>query len=420
MGVTPLVRILFFLEPVVFQSNPHFLEAHFMWVNAVYAACQHAGYAFVLAANAEVCGTWQSLAAPDDAARECSEIDSFAPLQPFGYNRAAYAKALYGSGLRPSQLVDALIAVRQKYVPDLVVMTSQNAFVRHAFEGISILSLEQAPLPRFGHPVRTAFDPCGHQTNSLLDTFSSRIRSLPLTVNDRRALSNLLAEIKENLLRSDRRAVDAIEALTKIRLEGPVALLVTQPPDWVTYEGAGEHIALEGLICAWMATLPAGWIGVPTYHMGFRLSNAVEESISRHCPQLRFLPNACAQGFTEPLLLAADGMITLSSTSAITGLLFQKRVVVTGASPFNSWTESHPSLIAIAPILTDDEVLSMLGFLTNRFIYRQESLIKSPELVSNIIDAGISARGNVDWLFDMNAWSIEKARSLFSFPDATL
>jgi hypothetical protein len=99
-------------------------------------------------------------------------IDPFDPLTPFGYRRNLYAAALYGGGEPKNPLKDSLLTVGDNFQPDVVVMTSQNAYARRAFEGLPILSIEKAPLPRYGHPQRMCFDPGGHQTNSLLETRS--------------------------------------------------------------------------------------------------------------------------------------------------------------------------------------------------------------------------------------------------------
>jgi hypothetical protein len=349
------MRVLFFLEPVVVRNQPNLFSAHLPWANFTMQAALRTGGAFALAANGDVCSDWRKQGR-EGTDSICFPLDPVAPVSGFGFRKTDYFKALYGSGDEPNPLTKELRAIRDVFAPDIAIMTSQNAYVRQAFSGLPTLSMEYASLPRLGHPLRVSFDPSGHQTQSLLETHAGVIKSLPFTCTQRAHLLELLGTIKAQTLAADPRASSACAALRAIRAEGPVALLVTQPPDYPTYEGSFKAIEVERLLCSWAESLPPGWIGVPTYHEAYQLDAATEMTLARSCPRLRFLPRELSRGLSEPLLTCADGMMTISSTTATTGLLLRKPTIAVGRSPYNAWCEQDPSHIADASPLSAEAV----------------------------------------------------------------
>jgi hypothetical protein len=407
------MRVLFFVEPVIVRSEPNHLSAHLPWAKCVMQATLGAGGAFALAANLDVCNDWRKQGLDSKNSR-CFPLDPFAPLSGFGFRRTKYFKGLYGCGDTTNALTEALRAIRSTFVPHVAIKTSQNAFAAQAFSGLPTLNIEQAPLPRLGHPLRVSFDPSGHQTGSLIETQAAAIKNLPLATAHCSALIELLDAIKAQMLVADSRAQLACSAIEAIRAEGPVALLVTQSPDWTTYEGSFQAIEVEGLLCSWAERLPPGWIGVPTYHHGYQLDGAIEAALARSCPRLRFLPPELSRGLSEPLLTCADGMVTISSTTATTGLLLQKPTIVVGRSPYNAWCEQNPLRISAVTPLTTDEAVRLLAFLCNRYSHVQDDLMSHPETFIRIADATIRLPEPADWFLDFSEWSIDQARSLFN------
>jgi hypothetical protein len=344
----------------------------------------------------------------------CFPLDPVAPVSGLGFRKTDYFKTLYGSGDEPNPLTNELRAIRDLFAPDIAIMTSQNAFARRAFSGLPTLSMEYASLPRLSHPLRVSFDPSGHQIQSLLETHAGVIKTLPLTCTQRAHLLELLGTIKAQMLAADPRAPSACAALRAIRAEGPVALLVTQPPDYPTYEGSFKAIEVKELLCSWAESLPPSWIGVPTYHEAYQLDAAAEMTLARSCPRLRFLPRELSRGLSEPLLTCADGMITISSTTATTGLLLRKPTIVVGRSPYNAWCEQDPSHIADASPLSADEAARLLAFLCNRYSCLQDDLKADPETFIRIADATMRLPQPADWFMDFSEWSIGRALSLFN------
>ena len=409
------MRVLFFLEPVIFRNDPAFLTCHFVWASYFKHLVQAAQGVYALAANFAVCNAWRNLCQGEPGSLQLYPLKSFKVLQDFQYSKSEYLRALYGSGNLRNSLTDELSMVCATFRPDVVIMTSQNALARNAFNGVPILSIEQAPLPRMGQSFRTMFDPVGHQIGSLLETHASEIATLPFTDTQYDQLRQLLNDIKLNFAHMDLPVLEAQRAIYKLQSEGRVALLVTQPPDWVTYEGAYETIGLEALLYSWAQQLPVGWIGVPTYHPAFKLSREMEAELAQNSSRLRFLPQELSQGFTEALLLQADGMVTISSTSAMTGLLFQKKVIVCGLSPFNAWCLRDVGRLEDVVPWTINEAASTLGFLTHRYSELHTLKPVQIESVCTKLHIMMSHANPSAWFMDISNWSIHRARSLFKF-----
>ena len=406
-------RILYFLDPVAFRQDPACLVPHFAWVRLVQQVADVMGGQAALAANAVVCEQWRQDAAEGEE-RLCFELPTHAPLEPFAYRRSDYARALYGAGDEPNALTDALSEVRAAYAPDIVVTTCQNAFAQKAFAGIPMLYVEQAPIPRLRQYLKTYFDPSGHQTGSLLETRAADIKSIRLPPEDWQELSTFPDRIRNDIYAQHEAYPQARAAFDEIRRHGKVALLATQPPDWPTYEGAYDGaVPVEDLLYAWGQLLPEGWIGVPTYHLHFRLTAGMEAALAKACPKLRFLPEHLSQGLTELYIPEADGMITISSTSAATALLFRKKVVVCGKSPFTAWCGREVEDIEAVVPPTQDEATALLAFLSNRYCYLHEDLVADPSILTKIFTVAMTMDDPGQWFFDMSGWSLDRAKAVF-------
>jgi hypothetical protein len=263
--------------------------------------------------------------------------------------------------------------------------------------------------------MRTAIDPCGHQKGAMLEVYAERIRSRALLKNQAAAAASLLRACRRAALAADPRAQLAIAEIEAVQASAKVALLATQPRDAATYEGAYRDISMEDLVFAWAEALPPGWVGVPTYHAGQRLSPQMENSLAKASSRLHFLPTDLSQGLSEPLCLAADAVVTISSTTAMAALLFGKKAAVTGISPFANWAVSKPEDLDSAPTLTSSEAASVIAFLTHRFSFDHESLMQHPRKLADHLAALASQPDPSAWMLDLRDWTPESAAQLFRF-----
>ena len=403
------IKVLFFLEPAVY-STPDFLSAHFFWVDYFVKLCEKAEGTLALFANTETCNMW-NVTRPQYSGVESFPIDSESVLSAFLGCRPYYSRALYGEGTCDNTLTCELTKVKSAFNPDLIVASSQNAFLGSVFSTAAFLYIEQSPLPRLGHPLRSSFDPFGHQVGSFIERYADELVNLCLTDSIKESINSILIKLskKLNSLESVHRA--SFVALKELRKTGPVALLVTQPPDWVSCEGAAGAVKLDDLLLEWAASLPEGWTGVPTYHTAHKLTADEEARLRLRNTKLKFLP--FAQGITEALLLEADGMVTVSSTSAITALLFQKPVVVVGKSPFAGLCPKDPSSLNACRILTKSEVGSLFAFLTHRYSWSHAEILENPAVLLSLVETVIADRKCEAWFMDVSTWDKDRAERFF-------
>ena len=344
--------------------------------------------------------------------KSCFVLGSYAPLSPFGFRRDIYERALYGEGSEENPLKTQLIDVSQQFQPDLVVITSQNAFAVAAFSNVPIIYVEQAPLPRLSHPQRVSLDPSGHQVHSMLEQ-KHKILAAELAPSFADAIGTIITALKRKMASADT-FIEGRREISKLRADAKVALFVTQPPDWVTYEGAFEAIDMPNLLCAWEAALPDGWIGVPTYHPGYRLNAEEEAALARCLPRLKFLPNALSQGISEALLTEADGMVSISSTTTISALLYGKPVIATGHCPFNAWCPWSVADLSEETVLTSSDTAKLFAFLSHKYVYLCEDLVNDPDLFLGLARSIARADDFVNSYFDFSKWEEGKTRRLFS------
>jgi hypothetical protein len=408
------MRVLFWVEPVILRRNPALLRDHVNWFIEFVASNAATGARFALAANDAVCGCARQLAQARGLELALFELDAWAPLRPFNWDRVAYLQALYGSGDGPQPLLDALAAARRDFAPDVVLASTHSVYAQRAFEGVRVVHMELAPLPRVGHPVRLYLDPCGHQVGSLLERHAQALLDLALPAGVREAMSTLLAECAGFALRADARGVEAVAALERLRGGDRVALLALQVPDWVTQEGALGAVEPEALLLRWAEALPPGWVGVPAYHPLWSLSPRMERQLARACPRLRFLPQPLSLGHTEALLTAAQGLVTTSSSTAMTALLWQRQVVVAGRSPYAGWCPHDAAQLDVMRPLAPDQASSLLAFLCHRYVHRADRLLAAPgEFMAWMWQFACGA-DPVPWMMDLSRFDLGRARSLFA------
>ena len=404
------MRILFFVEPVVFRENPLFLSPHVStWVVDTAVAHRAAGFAWALASSAPLC----SLAADSAPWIKTYTIDSWHILSPFQFDRAQYARALFdpNAGLDGlagrgdlSVLIQSLLRIRADFRPDLIIATAQNSALAAVFADTRVLWIEQAPLPRSAGTARIAFDPAGHQVGSLLEAGIDSLFSMTM---DASTLAEAEAAWTQMARPPDHHAAHAEvvrKVIRQVAGDRPVALMVLQPSDWLTWDGAGPRGQPEAVLAHWAEQLPAGWLGIPVHHPDARMSRAIEVSVANSFPQIALLPESLGSGVAEFALPEVDAIITVSSSVAMTAILAGKKVVVTGRTPYINLSSSDPSLLDGIKPCTMMERMSILAFLTHRYTKTLEEVQNTSGSFLNYIDEITRSQDASSWMLDRNEW----------------
>lgn len=411
------MRVLFYVEPAVFRDDPLFLKYHVTaWVRSIISALHDQNASFGLASSEPLC----RLVEREVQGLQCYRIASWNILAATNYDRHRYAQELYnpaqgqegagGSGVL-APLAAALIDIRAAFAPDLVIATSQNSVVAEVFRDLRCLWIEQAPLPRLRKTARLALDPGGHQVGSILEQASRHLGSVPIDADSLDEAEAAWMRMSAPLPESISRAAEVREAVTLLAGGRRVALLVLQPPDWLTWEGAGAGGPPATVLAQWAASLPPGWVGIPVHHPAGRMSRQVEESIAQAFPQLALLPEALGSGVAELALPTVDAVVTVSSTTAMTAAISGKRVVVTGQTPYAAIAGKCPSDLEGLRPLGRPERIALLAFLTHRYTFKLADLARSNSFRTHIEDLTRIKQPEA-WMTDLEDWTPNRIISL--------
>ena len=79
------MRVLFFIEPVIYWHEPSRIAAHLNWVRCIEQAIEADGV-LGLASNIEVCRAWEN-SHERKTSLYAFPIDPYAPLANFGWRR---------------------------------------------------------------------------------------------------------------------------------------------------------------------------------------------------------------------------------------------------------------------------------------------------------------------------------------------
>lgn len=405
------MRVLFYIEPAILKRVPKSLSVHLYWANLLAPSFDVGDFAIV--SNEEICSEWLDVPEKSRGSRVAFPVNGLDVLQSFNYQVKPYQLSLYTEGNTNGYLYDQLRHVRKSFDPSMVIMTWQSSTARAAFEGLPIINIEQPPLPRAGHPQRIAFDPVGHQKASLLDKHQMRIRQIKLEPKTADEMKTLISKARLHL-RSDKRIRAAQDEIESLARSSKIAIFAMQPPNSVPCYSGYDSADLVSLICQWEEQLPQGWIGVPTFYAGFELSAELQTYFERSRPRLKVLPEGLSSHTTEGLLCVADGLVTVTSTSAMTGLLFGKRVVSVGCGPLRRWGGLDVRDLDCAPLMSVEEAAASLAFLTGRYCYTDEAIRSDPNIFRAMADVFVGFDDPAEWLLDLTDWTPGRARSMFN------
>lgn len=414
------MRVLIYIEPVVFRGDPLFLAPHVQgWALPMLQAHQEIGLQWALASSGPLVGLAQTQA-PDLLT---FTIPSWKVLRAADFRRDLYAVALFerhaaeqaiqGEGALAA-LADELRAIQIAFEPDVVITTSQNALLPLIFPKARCLWMEQALFPRRKGRRRVYFDPCGHQIGSVLELAAGQIRGFKVNPTFQASALELWQTMLDPGDADQATALSVQHAVKSLAGDRRVALLVLQPPDWLTWEGCiGGPAPPEALLARWAAALPEGWVGIPLYKTHARLSPALEASLACAYPNLLTLTAERNGNVAEWVLPAADAVVTVSSSVAGHALIYGKQVVVCNRSPLcNLASTSLEALASPSPSLTPEERLSLLVFLSHRYTFTLAEIADPTGTFPAHMRALRESPDPVEWLLDRSDWTPEQLARL--------
>ena len=409
------MRILLYIEPVVFREDPLMLSPWVGWFARLVRSCKLARprWQFGLVSNPSICERMTSeTPAVEMPTFLASQSDL---LRAFEFDRGAYARDLFryeSDSPSNAALIRRLMEVKQAFHPDLVLSFSQNRYVRPVLQ-TPALFIELGPLPRSVTRPHFFLDPLGHQTESLLVTEIRAITSRPLALQRQREVQRFWFETCEQPITAASSTAALQVFLHESRRGRKVVLLALQPPDWLTYEGAWRSLSVSGLMMHWLDNLPAKAVGCVSYHPLHQLSAAFEQLFEREHNNVLFLPQAWRQGCSEYLLPLVDATVTISSSLGAQSALWGKPLLAVGSSQLSglSGDRSWETLLE-QPVNTTRWAL--LEFFTHRYGHPADLLLDDGDYTACFLEGWRTSGFSVSYFLDTRAWLRAEAERRFT------
>ena len=404
------MRILFYLEPALFRNNPLWLSTHVNNVRCFMNANQRDDVTYGLASSPWLCreyDRWLEHGGSSDLSR--FEISPRDVTQAFGFDRAAYSTDLFDDACQGNPaLLARLVEIREAFDPDVVLCCTQNSYVRQVFSDRLTLFYETGPLPRWDGQVNYYFDTGGHQSHSILEAAAPDIRQLAIPERD------LEIALRRWQGRRDggpdfARLRAAFEAWLPSAAQGrSVAVVATQPADWLAIEGAYRAVSPGAVTMEILDTLPEDWVAVPTYHRDAPRNVDLEHALAEMFPNFAPLPEALADIGSDPLIPAADGLATITSKAGLSALLSGKAVAALGQSMIAGFAPRRASDLVRGGGLDETTRARLICFIANRYSLTFEQCFQINGHLLGFIETLLKAASPRAAQLDLSDWSPAK------------
>ncbi len=340
------MRVLVYLEPVIFRDDPHLLQTHLEhFVCPMLRALSLGGELAFLGCASNIFLTLASLDTVRSLQTQPGDVRVYPLyngdlLAPFEFSLEDYASDVFSTAatLAPHpQLLQQLTRVVEDARPDVVITTAPNRYLDHLSRqmGFTVFSMEYGPLPRLMHPGNRFVAVDGHLSQGAFAS-AARLRAAlgamapsPLGPSIRDFEAGYLASIR---LHPQHETVRM--HLMGLRRKGTLSMLALQPDQWLTWEGAlGKRRSGASIIYEALSTLRTDKL-IVTFHADRR--RAINPSTLREVwlsdPRMELLPDDLATGQSELFLPYVDEVLTVSSNVAMAAFLLGKPVRAIGQS----------------------------------------------------------------------------------------
>ena len=397
------MKLLFYIEPVVFRDDPSFLKPWVDWIARIARA--NVGLVDVgLCSNRNLCVRFRDSVGA--GAATTFPVDLVDVLRPFGFSRTRYGRALYAEESRHwLELTAALEEISEKFSPDVVISFTSAPALRRAFRNCVLLFTEVGPLSRLNGQKTFFFDPGGQHADSILNTRWSEIVDSPCPVTASTAMQ--LIDRYASMNSSHEAAAPVRDWLTGIARREEISIVALQPTDWPSFEGLAPDEDPISLVLSDASAHPGLRI-VPTYHIDQRFDPEMEQFIEAEAPNVSFPPRHLSSGLTELFLPYVHRVCTVSSTTALPAILLGCEVQLRGRSSF--WAAAQASNSARVDSTEHAQLVAkLLAFLSNRYLQLQHEVLDTPGALPSYVSCLMNGRDPLDAMLNFADWNLSKA-----------
>ncbi len=410
-----LVRILFYMEPAVFRANPIYFTPLINCFRCIINVNRRDDVSYALATSPallEEYNNWLKHGGLPSIGRY--PIDSAAIIEPYDYDRAAYARDLFsGKGKGLAALRTRLREIKAAFRPDIVICPTQNSLIQSVFGPQRTLFFERGPLPRWNGRDNFYFDVGGHQVNSVLETEIERILETAVPEEDAIAISTRFGQVHREMS-ATKDAAKYFEARVAEKAKGrKVAIIAHQPEDSILVAGGYGYVLTDEFAPRVLRDLPEDWVATATYHSDNGDKSAFDAYLETSFDNFVAMPVELRQFGSDPFAASIDGLITIGSKAAFPPAVLGKRIVAYGQSMLRGFSAHSAKDIGDAPVMSEVQRGRLLAFLSNRYTFSFEDCFERTHALLNFFDRFRAASNKVEFQLDLADWSTERTNALF-------
>lgn len=409
------MRILFYIEPVIYQRDALFLSPHCNFVRCIINANGDPGVTYALATSPWLIREYlaQVEAHGGTADIEFFEIDPVALLAPFDFETRDYSRDMFGDTLVNGLMLSALRDLRRSFDADVVICGTDNPYIRQVFADRLVLHHDLSHIRRRDGQYNTFLDGCGLSATSVLNVAKAEILSENVASEVLTSLTLRHTDMVFNSAgASEKRSAFQAWRKQKGLADTGMALVALQHADLLGVEGSYKGKSASGILMSSISALPPGWVGVASYHPDDPSLRGVAPHLADCMDQMVQPPLELFSHGSDPLVPAFDAVVTVSSKVGLMGLLAGKPVVSLGQSAYHRYCVRDAKDLNDAPTLNAADIGRLIRFMSNRYYWTFSELFQSNGFVLSAL-RNMSRYASVkDYHLDFSTWSPDRLERL--------
>jgi hypothetical protein len=296
-------------------------------------------------------------------------------LSCFNGDKRKYCQDLYSSPTAPVKneyLYSQLSAAVEDFCPDIILTSSENRYLSIISTEISpqplLIFMEAAPLPQWARKSRVYLDFFGHQSNSLLARRWGDILVELYTPMELKWAEDFLNQLDAKAMKDDEN-FNSCDLLQRIDTNRETIVVALQPDDWLSWEGAASDQSNPIEFLDQCCDVFNEYNIIPTFHRDTKgINEDVLFELKKRFPHVIDLPLSFVQSSTEYILPVVDHLITRSSSTGISALLYGKSLISDSRSYLSGAAiSSEDFLQGKRNALTREQRLALAAFLLGRY-----------------------------------------------------
>ncbi|GEM_PF-4460919 len=411
------MKILFFIDPVIYQNDGMFFAPHVNFVRCLINANLSDDVHYALATSPWLLDEYQTLVSAHggQADIELLPLNPVSILSGVGFETTANSVDMFSPQPGNAAYRALITELRSRFEPDVVICSTENPYIAEVFADRVVLYHDMSHIRRTDGTYNLYLDPCGHDGRNILNACKAEILD---QAGDDAVFSRLALEHQTALFGG----VEAMQARLAFRdwrrqagLEGErIALVALQPVGpLLSVEGAWEGRSTAAFLTHSLAALPPGWKAVVSHHPADETLHRLAPYVAQCFEQSRQPPPEIFSKGSDPLVPEFDAIISISSKVGLLGVLCGKPVISLGLSGHHRYCGRRVEDLDQTEPLAPAAIGRLVRFMSNRYYFTFEELFTRPGFVFDLIRSIGAYPDPRRWQLDFSDWTPERLARLY-------